>query len=95
MSKGTASSQPFNPFAAAASSTQAKADQRPSDDLLCLFDSSASSHTTSAASAFPPTSTGVPIDSQMAALQLDPTNPFAQNVFAQPPVMAAPVVSTG
>ncbi|VDD94647.1 unnamed protein product [Enterobius vermicularis] len=87
--------QSFNPFASA--SPQPLAEQRPvskpSDDLMSLFEPVAE-NTAPAAPVFPPAGAAMPLDAQMASLQLDPTNPFAQNVFTQPPVLPAPVVTS-
>lgn len=67
---------------------------KPSDDLMSLFEPVAE-NTAPAAPVFPPAGAAMPLDAQMASLQLDPTNPFAQNVFTQPPVLPAPVVTSG
>lgn len=56
---------------------------KPSDDLLSLFDPVPSAATASNTQPAP-------------SMSLDPTNPFAQNIFQQPsPIISAPSVSAG
>uniref|UniRef100_A0A0N5AHT1 ENTH domain-containing protein n=1 Tax=Syphacia muris TaxID=451379 RepID=A0A0N5AHT1_9BILA len=91
----TVGTQGFNPFAGSSPQplTQQPAASKPSDDLLCLFESS-NDNTTATAPVYPPAGSALSLDTQMASLQLDPTNPFAQSVFTQPPVITAPVVTS-
>uniref|UniRef100_A0A0R3S521 ENTH domain-containing protein n=1 Tax=Elaeophora elaphi TaxID=1147741 RepID=A0A0R3S521_9BILA len=79
----------FNPFAAAQSSTGASGrSAKPSDDLLSLFDPMPGAGGITAPSGY---GTAAPVNTTQQPMGLDPTNPFAQNVFQQQPatVMSA------
>ncbi|OZC07769.1 hypothetical protein X798_05249 [Onchocerca flexuosa] len=84
----------FNPFAAAQSSAgTASRSARPSDDLLSLFDPMPASGGITASSGY---GTAVPVNATPQPMALDPTNPFAQNIFQQQPttvISAAPPTS--
>ncbi|VDK73438.1 unnamed protein product [Onchocerca ochengi] len=84
----------FNPFAAAQSSAgTASRSTRPSDDLLSLFDPMPAS---GGITASPGYGTTVPVNATPQPMALDPTNPFAQNIFQQQPatvISAAPPTS--
>uniref|UniRef100_A0A915B233 ENTH domain-containing protein n=1 Tax=Parascaris univalens TaxID=6257 RepID=A0A915B233_PARUN len=75
----------LNPFAnitdRPATESQQQPVSKPSDDLLSLFDPVPSAATASSTQPAP-------------SVSLDPTNPFAQNIFQQPsPIISAPSVS--
>uniref|UniRef100_A0A9J2P1P7 ENTH domain-containing protein n=1 Tax=Ascaris lumbricoides TaxID=6252 RepID=A0A9J2P1P7_ASCLU len=75
----------LNPFANITDRPAAESQQqpvsKPSDDLLSLFDPVPSAATASSTQPAP-------------SMSLDPTNPFAQNIFQQPsPIISAPSVS--
>lgn len=77
----------LNPFANITDRPAAESQQqpvsKPSDDLLSLFDPVPSAATASSTQPAP-------------SMSLDPTNPFAQNIFQQPsPIISAPSVSAG
>lgn len=79
----------FNPFATAQSSTRnAGRSKKPSDDLLSLFDAMPASGGITAPSGY---GAAAPVNATSQPMPLDPTNPFAQNVFQQQP---ATVMST-
>lgn len=79
----------FNPFAAAQSSAgTAGRSTKPSDDLLSLFDPMPAAGGITAPSGY---GAAAPVNATPQPMALDPTNPFAQNVFQQQPatVMSA------
>lgn len=79
----------FNPFAAAQSSgSNAGRSTKPSDDLLTLFDPMPAGGGITAPSGY---GAAAPVNATPQPMALDPTNPFAQNVFQQ---QSATVMST-
>ncbi|VDM37114.1 unnamed protein product [Toxocara canis] len=83
---GSDVSHALNPFAGTgerAGLDQQQAVSKPSDDLLSLFDPVPGVATANSTQPAP-------------AMPLDPTNPFAQNIFQQPsPIISTPSVSAG
>lgn len=79
----------FNPFSAPAAQPEPQASTKPSDDLLSLFDPvPAATHVA------PPSGASISVTKQQSTMPLDPTNPFAANIFQQPsPMMTAPSAS--
>ncbi|EJD74512.1 ANTH domain-containing protein [Loa loa] len=77
----------FNPFAQS-SARNAGRSTKPSDDLLSLFDPMPATGGITAPSGY---GAAAPVNATPQPMALDPTNPFAQNVFQQPPatVMSA------
>ncbi|MCP9259913.1 hypothetical protein DINM_003120 [Dirofilaria immitis] len=74
----------FNPFAATQSPAGiAGRSTKPSDDLLSLFDPMPGVGGITAPSGY---GTAAPVNITTQPMALDPTNPFAQNVFQQQPV---------